>query len=320
MFGYVLVNPQTLEEGEKQRFRACYCGLCRALKARYGDAGRLTLSNDMTFLSMLLSALYEPEETQVISEQNAWLLIDCMKDVVNGAGGTSGSAKITNMTTAGKSGTTSENRDVWFVGMSPYYTAGIWVGYDNNGYKHELSSKAGETSFHKKLWAKVMSRIHEGLENKDFEKPSGIVQATICTKSGKLAVAGLCDSDGREGIVRNEYFAEGTVPTETCDHHVIVNICADTGLLATSMCPNQVPQVKLLLPAMQEGVAEAVTQDTAYGISANLQAATCTVNSGGVYVPSEYELSGGGAAGKAAPAQDQGGAAAQESNEPAPIP
>ena len=83
----------------------------------------------------------EPEETQVISEQNAWLLIDCMKDVVNGAGGTSGSAKITNMTTAGKSGTTSENRDVWFVGMSPYYTAGIWVGYDNNGYKHELSSK-----------------------------------------------------------------------------------------------------------------------------------------------------------------------------------
>ena len=125
----------------------------------------------------------EPDETQVISEQNAWLLIDCMKDVVNGAGGTSGSAKITNMTTAGKSGTTSENRDVWFVGMSPYYTAGIWVGYDNNGYKHELSSKAGETSFHKKLWAKVMSRIHEGLENKDFEKPSGIVQATICTKS-----------------------------------------------------------------------------------------------------------------------------------------
>ena len=83
------------------------------------------------------------------------------------------------------------------------------------------------------------------------------------------------------------------------------------------------PQVKLLLAAMQEGVAEAVTEDTAYGISANLQAATCTVHSGGVYVPSEYELSGSGAAGTAAPAapaQDQGGAAAQESNEPAPIP
>ena len=232
------------------------------------------------------------EPTQVISEQNAWLLIDCMKDVVTGAGGTSSAAKISNMTTAGKSGTTSENRDVWFVGMSPYYTAGIWVGYDNNGYKHELSSKTGETSFHKKLWSKVMSRIHQGLENKDFTKPSGIVQATICTKSGKLAIPGVCDSDGRSGIVINEYFAEGTQPTETCDKHVLVNICADTGLLATSMCPNQIVQSKVLLPAMQDGVAEAVTLDTAYGISANLQAATCTVHSGGVYVPSIYEQSG----------------------------
>ncbi|MDO4260558.1 MAG: transglycosylase domain-containing protein [Eubacteriales bacterium] len=233
------------------------------------------------------------EATQVISEQNAWLLIDCMKDVVSGTGGTSPTAKITGMTTAGKSGTTSENRDVWFVGMSPYYTAGIWVGYDNSGYKHELSSANGETNFHKKLWATVMTRIHEGLENKDWDMPSGIVQVTICKKSGKLAVGGLCDSDGREGIVVNEYFVDGTQPTEVCDHHVRVNICADTGLLATSMCPNQVQQVKVLLPAMQEGVEEAVTQDTAYGISANLQSATCTVHSGGVYVPSEYELSGG---------------------------
>lgn len=235
------------------------------------------------------------EPTQVISEQNAWLLIDCMKDVVTGAGGTSSAAKISNMTTAGKSGTTSENRDVWFVGMSPYYTAGIWVGYDNNGYKHELSSKAGETSFHKKLWSKVMSRVHQGLENKDFTKPSGIVQATICTKSGKLAIPGVCDSDGRSGIVVNEYFAEGTQPTETCDKHVLVNICADTGLLATSMCPNQIVQSKVLLPAMQDGVAEAVTLDTAYGISSNLQAATCTVHSGGVYVPSLYEQAGAAA-------------------------
>lgn len=232
------------------------------------------------------------EPTQVISEQNAWLLIDCMKDVVTGTGGTSSSAKISNMTTAGKSGTTSENRDVWFVGMSPYYTAGIWVGYDNNGYKHELSSKAGETSFHKKLWSKVMSRIHQGLENKDFTKPSDIVQTVICTKSGKLAIPGVCDADGREGIVVNEYFAEGMQPTETCDTHVIVHVCAETGLLATSMCPSQIVQSKVLLPAMQEGVEEAVTLDTAYGISANLQAATCTVHTGGVYVPSIYELSG----------------------------
>lgn len=63
MFGYITINPKTLTEEEQKRYRACYCGLCRTLRRRYGDAGRLALSNDMTFLSMLLAALYEPGET-----------------------------------------------------------------------------------------------------------------------------------------------------------------------------------------------------------------------------------------------------------------
>ena len=62
MFGYVYINPQALTEAEKRRFRAFYCGLCRVLREAYGDVGRLTLSNDMTFLTLLLSALYEPDE------------------------------------------------------------------------------------------------------------------------------------------------------------------------------------------------------------------------------------------------------------------
>ena len=146
------------------------------------------------------------------------------------------------------------------------------------------------------------------LENKDFDKPSGIVQVTICTKSGKLAIPGVCDSDGRSGIVINEYFADGTQPTETCDKHVLANICADTGLLATTMCPNQIVQSKVLLPPMQSGVAEAVTLDTAYGISSNLQAATCTVHTGGVYLPSIYEQTGS-AAGAVTPTDPNAAAA-----------
>lgn len=63
MFGYIQVNCKTLTEENKKRFRACYCGLCHALNARFGNAGRLTLSNDMTFLMLLLSSLYEPDET-----------------------------------------------------------------------------------------------------------------------------------------------------------------------------------------------------------------------------------------------------------------
>jgi len=70
VFGYVNVNPQALSEAEKQRFRAFYCGLCHVLGQRCGEAGRLTLSNDMTFLSLLLCALYEPPE-EALSERCA---------------------------------------------------------------------------------------------------------------------------------------------------------------------------------------------------------------------------------------------------------
>jgi hypothetical protein len=63
VFGYVNVNPEKLEARARGRYMAYYCGLCRVLKARYGNAARLTLSYDMTFLLILLSSLYEPAET-----------------------------------------------------------------------------------------------------------------------------------------------------------------------------------------------------------------------------------------------------------------
>ena len=62
MFGYVTVNPKQLTEAQLSRYRAWYCGLCRSLKERYRQTGRLSLSNDMTFLAVLLSSLYMPAE------------------------------------------------------------------------------------------------------------------------------------------------------------------------------------------------------------------------------------------------------------------
>ena len=62
MFGYVITNCKTLSEADRTRFRALYCGMCRVLRERYGNLGRLTLSYDMTFVAMVLAALYEPEE------------------------------------------------------------------------------------------------------------------------------------------------------------------------------------------------------------------------------------------------------------------
>ena len=62
MFGYVITNCKTLTDAQRARFRSLYCGMCRTLRERYGNLGRFTLSYDMTFVAMVLSALYEPEE------------------------------------------------------------------------------------------------------------------------------------------------------------------------------------------------------------------------------------------------------------------
>ncbi len=171
-----------------------------------------------------------PESHRVIKETTVFLLTSAMQDVVTSGTGTA--ARIKNMSTAGKTGSTSDYNDVWFVGFTPYYTAGIWSGYDEN--KPQMGS---QRSYHRALWGKIMSRIHENLENKSFPRPDGIVQATICRKSGKLAVSGLCDSDPRGSMVYTEYFAQGTVPTESCDNHIKVDVCTESGALATENCP-----------------------------------------------------------------------------------
>lgn len=174
----------------------------------------------------------------ILKDSTAWLLTSAMQDVVTAGTGTA--CRFPGMNIAGKTGTTTKNNDVWFVGYTPYYTSGIWAGYDNN---HKLSSKGGETSYHKKIWKQVMSRIHEDLENKSFPMPDSITSAAVCSASGKLPIPGVCD-----GMVRTEYFAAGTVPTEYCDVHVTGEACVESGALATDACPVREFRVITLIP------------------------------------------------------------------------
>ena len=117
------------------------------------------------------------------------------------------------MNIAGKTGTTTDNVDVWFAGFTPYYTAAVWAGYDNN---HHLNSSAGETRYHLNIWREVMSRIHENLENKSFEMPDGITSATVCSASGKLPIPGICDGMMRNRILCRGYAADGIL-RRACD-------------------------------------------------------------------------------------------------------
>ncbi|MGN0366936.1 MAG: transglycosylase domain-containing protein [Suilimivivens sp.] len=189
----------------------------------------------------------QPDSRQVIKETTAWLLTDAMEDVVTQ--GTGASVNFGNMAIAGKTGTTSDYNDVWFSGYTPYYTATVWTGYDNNTKLRQ----GEERSLAKKLWRAVMSRVHEGLPSESFHMPSsGIVQATVCARSGKLPIAGICD-----GTLKTEYFAEGTVPTESCDVHYQGMICQYSNLPSSESCPFKVPGVLELTPvedpSLQQG-------------------------------------------------------------------
>lgn len=205
-----------------------------------------------------------PQTHTVLKETTAWLLTDAMEDVV-----TSGTGTITNFGTmpiAGKTGTTTADRDSLFAGYTPYYTCVVWGGYDDNA---ELSS----TSYTRIIWKAAMARIHEDLEYKDFRMPDGITSATICKKSGKLAVEGLCDADPRGSMAASEYFAVGTVPTEVCDHHVSVTICSESGKIANEFCPETLRETLVYIVGGSAG-----TEDELYLMTDELANSLCTLH------------------------------------------
>ncbi len=147
-----------------------------------------------------------PDTHEVIKDSTAYLLTNAMEDVINQGTGTS--ARLDNMHAAGKTGTTNSSTDLWLAAYTPYYTASVWGGYDSNKPMESLSQ-----SWHSRLWKAIMDRVHEGLEDKDFEVPSSVVEATVCSETGLLAVSS-CPS-------YTDYFAEDNVPTQSCSGHYV---------------------------------------------------------------------------------------------------
>ncbi|MCR5432177.1 MAG: transglycosylase domain-containing protein [Lachnospiraceae bacterium] len=182
------------------------------------------------------------KSSQVMKTSTAWLLTDAMEDTITNGTGSRLAFKDYKMHLAGKTGTASKNNDLWFVGYSPYYTAAVWTGFD-----HGFEQK--NKSYQQDLWRNIMEEIHSSqqLPDKEFEMPDSIVKASICTKCGKLAVAGLCDQAEGGSTVATEYFAKGTVPTEKCTCHVRVEICKKSKKIARDDCPEKKRKSVVLL-------------------------------------------------------------------------
>lgn len=167
-------------------------------------------------------------KTFVVNPQVAFLVTDMMRSGVEEAGVGTRARLKSNMPVAGKTGTTSDKIDAWFVGYTPYYVAGVWIGNDIQ------TSLPDGSKLSAILWNKIMTEIHKDIPNKKFEKPDGLVKVAIDTQSGKLAT----ELSKQAGTIRSEYFIQGTQPTEYDDVHVEAVICSESGKLATEYCPD----------------------------------------------------------------------------------
>lgn len=145
----------------------------------------------------------KPKTRTVLKKSTAYMLTSAMIDVVKKGTGTA--VDFGTMPIAGKTGTTSQNYDVWFAGYTPYYSCSVWGGYD-------INTTMKNSSYHKGLWKKVMQRVHEGLEVKEFEIPDTVEQVKVCQTSGKRAT-NSCP-------VTTEYFEKGTESSSVCSMHV----------------------------------------------------------------------------------------------------
>lgn len=148
-----------------------------------------------------------PSTHTVIKDSTAYLLTSAMEDVVKSGTGTA--CKVNGMSVAGKTGTTSDDNDLWFAGYTPYLTATVWTGYDEN-------RSISDGVYHEKLWSKIVTQIDAAkgyTTDPGFTKPASVSEATICKSSGLLAGSG-CPT-------MTEYFAEGTVPTSKCSNHYV---------------------------------------------------------------------------------------------------
>lgn len=144
---------------------------------------------------------YTPQEKAVINEKSAYILTDILKGVL--LRGTGTAANI-GRPAAGKTGTTNDYKDAWFVGYTPDLVAAVWMGNDNDGYLNGITGGATPA----RIWRSFMAKAVDGMPVRDFPRPSGIVSATVSTQDGLLV------TDPNNKDAKNEIFIEGTQPNK----------------------------------------------------------------------------------------------------------
>ena len=187
------------------------------------------------------------DRRRVFSDSTSWMIVDMLKSVT--ASGTAGQARIKGQTVGGKTGTNSDQKGVFFAGITGYYSSALWVGHDN--YK-ALSSKSTGSGMAAPIWGAYMQKLHAGLPNREIlegnAKDYHVTRVETCAVSGQLATE-ACRHDAMGYGTKTDYWASGTEPKVYCQMHVSETVCAETGMLASPWCPNVVQRGVITIPA-----------------------------------------------------------------------
>ena len=199
-----------------------------------------------------------------MKDMTAWYITYMLENTVESGSGTA--AQIENMTVAGKTGTTTSDFDRWFAGYTPYYTGVVWCGYDDPEEVVLTDSSANPATV---LWQKVMAKVHEGLANKEFNKPTNVVECTVCQDSG-LLMTDACREDPRGSRAITVELSLYDVPTQNCNVHKEVEICGASGHVVNEYCKqvegNTTKTVGLLDVSRAFPVRGITVQDQAYAV------------------------------------------------------
>ncbi len=174
---------------------------------------------------------------EAISAETAYIMTDMLEGYIERGYGKK--ARIEGRLLAGKTGTTDDYADAWFIGYSPELVTGIWIGNDDRTPLTEKYRSGIAADIAIPVWVEFMKEALKKYPQNEFPKSDSIVEVTICADTGKLATE-LCPDKVKQAFVR------GTEPRKSCDLHrlkeIEVSICQDTGLLAGEYCPNIIQQ------------------------------------------------------------------------------
>ena len=169
---------------------------------------------------------------QILSQKTVNYMNYCL--VAGTASGTGTEANLSGtygITTAGKTGTSGNNKDRWYCGFTGYYTAAVWCGFDDPETIYTTNCNNPSAV----LFKKVMGPVHQGLENKRLFNSGSMVSVSVCLDSGMLATD-ACKADVRGGSRASTALVyREDIPSKSCTKHVKVEYCSGGGV-ATEFC------------------------------------------------------------------------------------